>query len=300
MDWLNYHHLLYFWTVAKEGSIARAARVLRLARPTISGQIHRLEEVLGERLFTRKGRSLVLTDAGRLAFRYAEEIFALGQEFLDALQGRAGRRPITVVVGVSDVLAKSIVHRMLQPAFHLEEEVRVVCREARSIEAFMGELAVHAVDVVLSDAPVAPDSPVRAFSHPLGECGSAFFAAPGLAKSLRRRFPGSLDGAPFLLPSAQSTLRRVLDEWFDSLEIRPKVIAELDDAALAIVLAEAGLGVFAVPDVVEQEVRRRYGVQIVGRVEDLRHRFYAISAERKLKNPAVVAISEAARRHIFA
>jgi LysR family transcriptional activator of nhaA len=300
MEWLNYHHLLYFWMVAKEGSIARAGRVLRLAHPTISGQIHRLEEVLGEPLFTRKGRSLVLTDAGRVAFRYAEEIFALGQEFLDTLQGRGGTRPITVVVGVSDVLAKSIVHRMLEPAFHLEEEVRVICREDRSTDAFMGELAVHAVDVVLSDAPVPPDSPVRAFSHPLGECGSVFFAAPALAKSLRRRFPGSLDGAPFLLPGANSTLRRGLDEWFDSLEIRPKLIAELDDAALAKVLAEAGLGVFAAPDVIEQEVRRRYGVQVVGRVDDLRHRFYAISVERKLKNPAVVAICEAARRHIFA
>ena len=189
---------------------------------------------------------------------------------------------------------------MLEPAFHLEEEVRVICREDRSTDAFMGELAVHAVDVVLSDAPVPPDSPVRAFSHPLGECGSAFSRHPLSPSRLRRRFPGSLDGAPFLLPGAKSTLRRILDEWFDSLEIRPKVIAELDDAALAKVLAEAGLGVFAAPDVVEQEVRRRYGVQIVGRVEDLRHRFYAISVERKLKNPAVVAICEAARRHIFA
>jgi len=299
MEWLNYHHLLYFWVVAKEGSIARAGRVLHLAHPTISGQIHRLEEVLGERLFTHQGRNLALTDAGRVAFRYAEEIFSLGQEFLDTMQGRAGKRPIRLVVGISDVLAKSIVHRILEPAFRLPEEVRIVCREDRSTQAFMGELAVYAVDVVLADSPAPPDSPVRAFSHPLGECGSAFFAAPALARSLRRGFPRSLDGTPFLVPGGASTLRRALDEWFHALDLRPKVVAELDDAALAKVLGEAGLGVFVAPDVVDKEVRRRYQVELVGRVDDLRQRFYAISVERKIRNPAVAAICEIARKHIF-
>jgi LysR family transcriptional activator of nhaA len=259
-----------------------------------------LEEVLGEQLFTHKGRSLVLTDAGRVAFRYAEEIFSLGQEFLDTVQGRPGKRAIRLVVGISDVLAKSIVHRILEPAFRLPEEVRIICREDRSTRAFMGDLAVHAVDVVLADSPAPADSPVRAFSHPLGECGSTFFAVPAVARSLRRGFPRSLDGAPFLLPGDGSTLRRALDEWFDALDMRPKVMAELDDAALVKVLGEAGLGVFVAPDVVEQEVRRRYEVEVVGRVEDLRQRFYAISVERKIKNPAVAAICEIARKHIFA
>jgi LysR family transcriptional regulator, transcriptional activator of nhaA len=300
MEWLNYHHLLYFWAVAKEGSIAGASKELRLAHPTISGQIHRLEEVLGEKLFARKGRNLVLTDVGRTAFQYADEIFSLGREFLDTVKGRATGRPIRLVVGLSDVLPNSIVRRMLEPAFRLEEQVRVICREARSTEMFLGELAVQAVDVVLSDAPAPAGTAVRAFNHLLGECGTAFFAAPQLAKSCRGRFPQSLDGVPFLLPGGNSVLRRTLEQWFDSEEIRPKIVGEIDDAALAEVLGAAGHGVFAAPDVVEGDVRERYEVRLVGRADDLRQRFYAISVERKLKHPAVVAICEAARRDIFA
>ncbi len=298
VEWLNYHHFLYFWVVAKEGSITRASKELRLAHPTISGQIHRLEEVLGEKLFAREGRKLALTDAGRLAFRYADEIFSLGQEFLDSVKGRAGGEQMRLVVGVSDVLAKSIVHRILEPAFHLQENVRVICRES-STAAFMGELAMHTVDVVLADAPAGPGTPVRAFSHPLGECGSAFFAAPSLARSCRRKFPRSLDDAPFLLPGGDSTFRRALNDWFDSQGIRPKVVAELDDAALAKIFGEAGLGVFAAPDVAEKEIQRRYHVQLVGRAKDLRQRFFAISVERKIRHPAVAAICEIARKHIF-
>jgi LysR family transcriptional activator of nhaA len=300
MEWLNYHHLLYFWMVAKEGSIVRASEELHLAHPTISGQIHRLEEVLGEKLLARKGRNLVLTEAGRVAFRYADEIFGLGQEFLDAVKGRATARQVRLVVAVSDVLAKSMVHRILEPVFRLQEDVRVVCRENRSAEAFMADLAVHAVDVILSDAPAGPGTSVRAFSHPLGECGLAFFAAPQLANSLRRGFPRSLDGVPFLFPASDSTLRRALDEWFGSKDIRPKIVAELDDAALAKVFGEAGLGVFAAPDVIEKEVRRRYKVGVVGRTKEIEQRFYAISVERKIRHPAVVAICDEARRHLFA
>ena len=204
------------------------------------------------------------------------------------------------VVGISDVLPKSIVYRILEPAFRLEEDVCVICREGRSAEEFMGELAMHTVDVVLSDAPAGPGTAVRAFSHPLGECGTAFFAAPEIARAYRRRFPRSLDGVPFLLPGANSALRRTLEEWFDSLDIRPSIVAEVDDAALATIAGEAGLGVFAAPDVVEKEVRQRYKVQLIARAEEVRQRFYAISVERKIKHPAVVAISEAARKHIFA
>lgn len=299
MEWLNYHHLLYFWVVAKEGSIARASKELRLAHPTISGQIHRLEEVLGEKLFTKRGRNLVLTDTGRTAFRYADEIFALGSEFLDTVKGRKSGRPIPLVVGTSDAIAKSIVHRILEPAFSLDDEIRVICRDYRSSESYLSDLATHTLDVVLAEAPAVLTS-VRAFSHPLGECGSLFFAAPELAKSLRRGFPESLEGAPMLMPRVHSTLRRSLDEWLDSRNIRPKIVAELDDAALAPVFGEAGLGIFVVPDVVEKEVRRRYSVQLAGRAEGLQHRFYAISIERKIRHPAVAAICEVARKHIFA
>jgi LysR family transcriptional regulator, transcriptional activator of nhaA len=299
MEWLNYHHLQYFWMVAKHGSITRASAELRLAHPTISGQIRRLEEVLGEKLFARSGRNLVLTDRGRIAFRYADEIFSLGQELQDSIKGRSTGQPLRLVVGVSDVIAKSMVHRMLEPAFQLRDKVRIICKEARSADAFLGELAVHAVDVVLADAPAGPGTPVRTFSHPLGECGSSFFAAPQLAKACRRGFPRSLDGAQVLLPSADSTFRRALDEWFQSRDIRPEIIAELDDLALASVLGERGLGLLAAPDVIEKELRQRYGLQRVGRAKDIRQRFYAISVERKIKNPAVVAICEVARTKIF-
>ena len=300
MEWLNYHHLLYFWAVAKHGSITQASKELRLAHPTISGQIHRLEEVLGAKLFTRKGRNLALTDSGRIAFRYADEIFSLGQEFQDTLKGRSSGQQLRLVVGVSDVLAKSIVHRMLEPAFELQDRVRVICREDRSVEAFMGDLASHTVDVVLSDAPAGPGTPVRTFSHPLGECGTSFFAAPRLAASCRSRFPQSLDGRPVLVPGDDSTFRRALNEWFAARDLHPQIIAELDDLALALVLGEAGLGIFAAPDVLSDEIRRRYKVQLVGRAKDIRQRFYAISVERKVKNPAVAAICQVARKHIFA
>jgi LysR family transcriptional regulator, transcriptional activator of nhaA len=299
MEWLNYHHLLYFWMVAREGSVTAAAKELRLAHPTVSGQIHRLEDVLGEKLFVQRGRKLVLTDAGRVAYRYADEIFSLGREFMGAVKGRSTGRQLRVVVGVSDVIAKSIVHRILEPAFRLEESVRVVCRESRSLEAFMGELAMNTVDVVLSDAPAGPGTPVRTFNHLLGECGTSFFAAPALARRCRRKFPGSMDGAPVLLPGSDSTFRRALNEWFDARDIHPTIAAELDDVALATVLGEAGIGVFAVPDVIEAELRQRYEVELVGRANEIRQRFYAISLERKLKNPAVVAICELARRKLF-
>ncbi len=300
MEWLNYHHLLYFWVVATQGSIAKASKELRLAHPTVSAQLHRLEDVLGEKLFERRGRQLVLTEFGRVALRYADEIFSLGREFMDTAKGRPSGRPLRLVVGISDALPKSIVYRILEPAFHLKEDVRVICREGQSADGLMAELAMHTVDVVLADAPVGPGTSVRAFSHQLGECGTAFFAAPEIAKTCRRRFPGSLEGVPFLLPGNGTTLRRALDTWLDSLKIRPKVIAEVDDPALAKVVAEAGHGVFAAPEVIEKDVRQRYNVELIGRTEEVRHRFYAISVERKIRHPAVVAISEGARKNIFA
>jgi LysR family transcriptional activator of nhaA len=240
-----------------------------------------------------------LTDSGRIAFRYADEIFALGQEFQDTLKGRSTGQPLRLVVGVSDVIAKSMVHRILEPAFQLRDKVRIICREARSADAFMGELAIHAIDVVLADAPAGPGTPVRTFSHPLGECGSSFFASAQLARTCRKGFPGSLDGVPVLLPSSDSTFRRALDEWFQSHNVRPEIIAELDDLALASVLGETGLGVLAAPNVIEKELRQRYGLQLVGRAKDIRQRFFAISVERKIKNPAVAAICEVARKKIF-
>jgi len=243
MEWLNYHHLLYFWVVAKEGSIVRASSELHLAHPTISGQIHRLEDALGEKLFARKGRNLVLTEAGRVAFRYADEIFSLGREFVDTLKGRASGRPLRLVVGVADVLPPSLVRRFLQPAFRLGQPVKVICRADKSVEELIAELALHRIDVVLADGPAGPAVRVRAFSHPLGECGSSFFATARLAASTRRGFPRSLEGKPFLLPGASSAVRRALEQWFESEGIRPRVVAEFDDSALAKEFGEHGMGI---------------------------------------------------------
>ncbi|WP_438007439.1 transcriptional activator NhaR [Sorangium sp. So ce321] len=300
MEWLNYHHLLYFWVVAKEGSIVRASAELHLAHPTISGQIHRLEEVLGEKLFTRRGRNLVLTEAGHIAFRYADEIFSLGREFVDTLKGRASGRPLRLVVGVADVLPPSLVRRFLEPAFQLDQPVQVICRADKSVQEFVAELALHRVDVVIADGPAGSGIPVRAFSRLLGECGTTFFAAPKLAASLRRKFPHSIDKAPFLLPGAPSMVRRALEQWFDSQEIRPTIVAEFDDSALAKDFGKEGMGVFAAPTVIEAEVLHQYRVRVVGRSEAVRQQFYAISVERKIKHPAVVAICEAAKQNIFA
>jgi LysR family transcriptional activator of nhaA len=299
MEWLNYHHFLYFWVVAKEGSIVAASKRLRLAHPTISGQLRRLEDDLGEKLFVRSGRRLELTDAGRVAFRYADEIFSLGREFVDTIKGRGtSERPLRLVVGVADVLPPSLVRRFLEPAFHIPQPVQVTCRADKSVESLVGALALHSVDVVIADGPAAPTR-VRAYNHLLGECGTTFFAAPALAAATRRKFPRSLDGAPLLLPGVRSSVRRALDQWVDGLDLRPRVVAEFDDSALAKEFGKRGLGVFAAPTVVEAEVVRDYGVRVVGRAEAVRQQFYAISIERKIRHPAVVAIRTAAREKIF-
>lgn len=295
MEWLNYHHLHYFWVVAKEGSIARASSVLRLAPPTIGGQVHRLEEVLGERLFEHRGRRLVLTDAGRIALRYADEIFSLGREFTDTLRGRPGGRPTRLVVGASDSLPKPILRRLLEPAFGFDQPVRVVCREDRSTEGFLQDLVAHDLDVLLTDAPAGPGTPARVFNHLLAECGTAFVASPELAAAIRRGFPHSLAGAPFLLPGASATLRRLLEQWFDATGIQPRIVAEMDDETMAEVLAEAGRGVLAVPTLIEAEMRRTRHVERVALAEDLRQRFFAISAERRIRHPVVFAICQQAR-----
>ena len=294
MEWLNYHHLLYFWVVAKEGSIARATEELGLAHPTISAQVHRLEGALGEKLFRREGRALVLTDVGRLAFRYADEIFGLGREFVGAVKGRGIGRPIRLVVGITNVVPKAVAYQLIEPALGLSQPVQLICREDRSLEGFLGDLAVHNVDIVVADAPAGPGLAVRLQSHLLRECGTSFFGSRSLASSLRRRFPMSLDGAPCLLPGRDAMLRRSLERWFESQNVRPRIVAEIDDHSLVKVFGQTGLGVFASPSIMEPEVRKRYDVQVIGRVDGLRQRFYVVSAERRLSHPAVVAICQAA------
>lgn len=299
MEWLNYHHLLYFWMAAKEGSISRAGQKLRLAQPTISGQIRLLEESLGEQLFTKAGRGLVLTEVGQMVYRYAEEIFSLGQELQDVLKGRPRGRPMQLQVGISDLVPKLIAYRILRPALEMEEPVQIVCDEGTP-ERLLGELAEHRLDVVLTESPVPGTIPVKAYSHLLGTSTVTLFAAPQLAARYRRKFPASLDGAPFLLPMEGLSLRRPLDQWFDSENIRPKVVAEFKDRALMTTFGQAGAGVFPAPTAIAEEVRAHYRVSAIGAVESLTERFYAISVERRLKHPAVVTISEAAKVKLFA
>lgn len=299
MEWLNYHHLLYFWTVAREGSLVAAGKALKLSHPTLSAQIRALESRLDEQLFTRAGRGLVLTEMGRVVYRYADEIFSLGREMLDTVNGRSGGRPLRLDVGVADVVPKLVVRRLLQPALGGPEPVRLVCHEGR-YEKLLADLTLHTLDLVIADAPLPPGSGVRAFHHLLGETSVSFFATKPLAARHRRGFPGSLDGAPLLLPLEGSPLRRALNQWFDRHGVAPQVVAEFEDSALLKVFGTDGVGIFPAPTVLEADVARQYGVQVVGRVPEVRERFYAISVERKLKNPAVVAISEAARHDLFA
>jgi LysR family transcriptional activator of nhaA len=299
MEWLNYHHLLYFWMVAREGGLVAAGKVLRLSHPTLSAQIHELENHLGEKLFTKVGRRLVLTEMGRVVYRYAEEIFSLGREMVDTVHGRSSGQPLRLDVGVADVVPKLIVRRLLQPALSLPGPLRLVCHES-SYDKLLADLALHTLDIVISDAPVPPGSSVRAFNHLLGETSVTFFGTRLLAVKHRRAFPESLDGAPVLLPLESMPLRRSLNQWFDRNGIRPRVVAEFEDSALLKVFGGDGVGLFPAPTVLEEELARQYRVQPVGRVNEVRERFYAISVERRLKNPAVVAISEAARHELFA
>lgn len=299
MERINYHHLLYFWMVAREGSVAAAAEKLNLSQPTVSGQIKTLEESIGEKLLQRVGRSLALTETGRVVFRYADEIFGLGQELVDTLRGRPTGQPLRVQIGVADVLPKLIVHRLLEPVGNLEEPVRLSCFEGKP-NHLIGQLAAHALDVVLSDAPMGAESKVKAYNHLLGECGVTFFGVPALARKLRPAFPQSLHTAPVLCPTENTTLRRALDGWFERISVRPDVVGEFEDSALLKVFGQKGLGVFPAPSAIEAEVRTQYRVHVVGRTEEITERFYAISVERRMKHPAVVAIAEAARRRLFA
>ena len=298
MEWLNYHHLLYFWLAAKTGSVTQASDELRLSQSTVSAQIGALERALDEKLFRREGRRLVPTDVGQVVFQYADEIFALGRELVDTVKDRPTSRPLRLNVGVADVLPKLVAHRLLAPAIALDVPVRLVCTEGKPPQ-LLAELALHRLDVVLSDTPADPGVAVRVFTHLLGECEVVFVAAPALAARYRRGFPRSLDGAPLLVPSTGTSLRRALEQWIESIGIHPRVVAEFEDTALMQAFGREGVGIFPIPSVVERDARRQYGVRVVGRLPDVLARFYAISAERRLKHPAVVAISSAAKIELF-
>ena len=294
MEWLNYHHLLYFWTFARVGSVVLASEELQLTQATVSAQLKSLERSLGEKLFRKAGRNLVLTETGKVVYRYADEIFSLGKEMMGTLKGRSDGRLARLTVGVTDVLPKFVAYQLIEPALKLAESYRIVCREGTN-EELIPALALHEIDVVLTDAPLSPSLNVKAFNHLLGECGMTLFGSANLAQSLRRHFPKSLDSAPFLLPTRNTTARHSLDQWFEGQNIRPRIVAEFEDSALLMVFGRHGLGCFFAPSVIAGDVRQQYGVKEIGRVDSLRERFYAISLYRKLKHPAVVAISQAAK-----
>jgi LysR family transcriptional activator of nhaA len=298
MNWLNYQHLYYFWSVVRAGSITAACRELRLAPPTVSAQLRQLEDQLGVKLLTRSGRGLVPTEVGRTVFRYADEIFALGRELVDAVDERPTSRPLRLVVGVDDVLPKEIAYRLIEPVLRLEVPVRVLCREA-GLDRLLSALVAHEVDVVLSDAPATPSLDFRAYNHHLGDCGVSFVGAPELARRYRRGFPQSLQGAPLLLPTDDTNIRRDLDRWLEKRSIRPLLVGEFEDYALLLVFGQAGAGVFPVPSVLEKQFQLRHGIRRVGRIKGVRGHFYAISGERRLKHPAIVAIHDAARSGLF-
>ena len=295
---LNYKHLYYFWVVAKEGSITKASASLHLTPPTLSGQISALEQAMDTQLFTKSGRNLVLSDAGRLVYDYAEEIFLLGMELEDVLQNRAQGRPIQFSVGIADVVPKLIAYRLLEPALQLPESLRIVCYENK-LENLLADLAAHKLDMVLADSPLSSNMNVRAYNHLLGECGLSFFTTHERAQRMQQGFPLSLHQAPMLLPTLGTALRGALMQWFDKLQIHPHIAGEFDDSALMKAFGQAGIGTFGAPSVIEQQVLEQYKLQLIGRTDEVREHYYAISAERRLKHPAVLAVRDAAKLRLF-
>ena len=296
---INYKHLRYFWVVAKEGGVVRASERLNLTPQTISGQLRLLEEYLGLELFNRVGRNLELSEDGRLVLSYADEIFSLGNEMEETIHHLPVGRPQLFKVGVVDMVPRSIAHRILEPALNMPEPVRMVCREA-SLDSLLAELSVHRIDLVLADRPIPSTVSARGFSHKLGECAVSFFATPELSGNLVGRFPDCLDGAPILLPTGGNQLRAGIDLWLDKQRIQPRLVAEFDDSALMKAFGQEGAGIFIAPAVIEAEVERQYRVKSIGRVDEVKEHFYAISIERRVLHPVVAEVVGKARKLLLA
>ncbi|MFO0946472.1 MAG: LysR family transcriptional regulator [Planctomycetota bacterium] len=295
---LNFLHLFYFWRVAREGSIATACLQLHLTQPTISAQIRKLERAIGHRLFDRSGRGLVLTEIGRTVYDYADDMFAIGREMLGALRGLPTSRSSRLQVGVPNSLPKLVTYRLLEPVPQILQGVQIICHEGEPGE-LLRDLSKHKYDVILSDAPLGPASGVRGYNHPLGECSVAVCGTKRLANAYRPSFPSSMDGAPFLLPTTSAEMRRSLDRYFDKEGFFPKVVGEFDDSALMKEFGMGGAGMFPVSSAVLAEVKRQYDVELVGYLPSVRVRYFAITAERKIKHPAVVLIAEHAKKGLL-
>jgi LysR family transcriptional regulator, transcriptional activator of nhaA len=292
MEWLNYHHLRYFWTVAKEGSLAAAAEKLHVSQPSISEQVRELEVALGEKLFRREGRNNKLTDTGQMVFGYADEIFALGRELVSAVKQRPGAKLLRFYVGVADSFPKLVTNEILKPVFEMPQMVHVICREGK-MEDLLAQLAAHRLDMVLSDEPASSSANFKVFNHRLQETDTAFCAAKNLAAKLKRGFPRSLHDAPALLPSDNTTLRRALENWFQEQKIQPRVVAEFEDLALMKVMASEGRGFIAMPSIAAKDAVAHYGFQIIGQAQKCRVQYHAVTAERRIAHPAAQLILRA-------
>jgi LysR family transcriptional activator of nhaA len=291
---MNLKHLHYFWKAAKLGGVVKAGEALHITPQTISGQVRLLEESLGTELFARQGRGLELTDAGRLVMGYADEMFSLGAELEQVLRHYPKGRPTEFRVGVSDALPKSLVYRLLQPAVNLVDPVRMVCHEW-DLERLLAELAMHKLDLVIADTPIPASVDVRAYNHRLGESGLTFLAARQLAVQHPAPFPQCLADMPLLLPGEESSVRQKLTSWLDLQQLRPKIVGEFDDSALMTAFGNEGVGAFVVPTVIETEYLAAGELQVLGRVAEVRTEYFAISVERKLTHPCVLAITASAR-----
>jgi LysR family transcriptional activator of nhaA len=294
MEWLNYHHLRYFWTVAKEGSLARAAEKLHVSQPSISEQIRELESAFGEKLFQREGRNNKLTATGRVVFGYADEIFALGRELMNSIKQLPGAKVLRLYVGVADSFPKLVTNEILKPVFAMPQTAHVICREGK-MEDLLAQLAAHRLDIVLSDEPASSSTNFKTYNHSLGETGTTFCAETKLAAKLKRNFPRSLHGAPALLPTENTSLRRALETWFREHQIQPRIVAEFEDLALMKVMAAEGRGFIALPSVAMSDAVVHYGFQRIGRTDECRVQFHAITAERLIAHPAVALITSQER-----
>lgn len=294
MEWLNYHHLRYFWTVAKEGSLARAAAKLHVSQPAISEQIRELEGALGEKLFQREGRNNKLTDAGQVVLNYAEEIFTLGRELMNAVKQRPGARELRFHVGVADSFPKLLTNEILKPVFAMPQVIHVICREGK-MDDLLAQLAAHRLDLVLADEPASSSANFKMFNHPLGESGTTFCANKNLVAKLKRGFPKSLHEAPALLPSENTPFRRTLEAWFRELNIQPRIVAEFEDLALMKVMAAKGRGFIAVPSLAARDALEHYRFSVLGETAKCRVSFHAITAERRIHHPAATVVTAAAK-----
>ena len=298
MPSLNYKHLRYFWAVAKSGSIVRAGEQLSLTPQSISGQLRELEESFGVDLFRRAGRGLELTESGRRILSYAEEIFALGNELLDVVRDQSAEKKLPFSVGISESVPKSVAYRLVAPALRLKEPIQLVCRESR-LTSLLAELAVHQLDLVIADRPLPANLNVRGYSHLLGESDLSVFGTPALIETLSGSFPSSLDGAPFLIPGEDVAIRPRLEQWFETLKLHPRIVGEFDDSALLKAFGQAGVGLFVAPTAIADYVCTQYRVAAIGRIETIKEQYFAITTERRLTHPAIVAISAAAKEEVF-